>query len=207
MTSEPSQETSPRSTYRLMAAVAIAILVLLSVAIFSLSRMQTLPWASGLRRPEFSTTLRKPLPEIQGVELLSQANLSGKWTLISFWSVTCEPCLRELPSMDQFLINWQGPEFQIVTVNVDRERAEDFDAARKFLMLSDISLPAVFDTGERLKKAFAVTEYPKHFLVNPAGQIVWEAVGAYAWNEASVRDQLLKLTEQEVPQKDSSLSE
>src|SRR5688572_4778791 len=99
MTSQSaSQDSSPQKTYRLMATFAVLIILLLGGAIYSLSRMQTTPWASSLSRPELNLTAGKPLPPFQHSDekSLSPAQLSGRWTLLSFWSYSCVPCLEEM---------------------------------------------------------------------------------------------------------------
>jgi hypothetical protein len=63
----------------------------------------------------------------------------------------------------------------------------------------NIMLPTLFDTKGELKKVFGVSDLPRHFLINPDGKIVWEATGAFKWNEPSTRDQLLKITEEQSP--------
>lgn len=209
MTSSASQENSPRNTYRLMAGVALAILVLLSIAIFSFSKMQSLPWTSQLGDPAIKSMAPTPLPNFSPDSggVLNPAALSEKWTLLSFWSVSCAPCLVEMPSLNQLALNWQGPEFQIITINVDREQAEDFETAKKFLTDNELVLPTAFDEGGQLKKAFGVIEIPRHFLVNPKGQIIWSEKGAFTWNSPAARDQLLKLMESQTQEPDSDSQE
>lgn len=112
-----------------------------------------------------------------------------------------------MPALNQLALNWQGPEFQIITVNLDREQAEDFETAKKFLTDNEIVLPTALDDGEKLKRAFGVVEIPRHFLVNPKGEIIWSAMGAFAWNSPAARDQLLKLMEMQPQEPDSDSQE
>lgn len=201
--STPATDVSPRKTYRLMAGVAISIILLLGLAIFSLSRMESTPWASSLRRLEIQSTFRQDLPQfeyVDGTKTLNPQNLAGKWTLLSFWSYGCPPCLEEMPALNQLALTWQGPELEILTVNVDEEKTENFELAKKFLLETEISLPTIFDKKQILAKAFAVTEYPRHFLINTEGKMIWAASGAFRWDQPEARDQLLKLTEQQTPE-------
>lgn len=185
-----------------MAGMALAMGALMALAIYSFSQMSSAPWTSALSDPKIESSEKKPLPPLGGGAsegpALTPQNFEGKWTLLSFWSHTCPPCLQELPALNQLSLGWQGPEFQVITVNVDS--GEDLDFSKTFLQENEIVLPTIFDRTGELKKAFAVSEYPKHFLVSPEQQIVWEAVGAYKWNDASARDQLLKLLEQYTPE-------
>lgn len=181
-----------------MAAAATAILVLLGVAIYSLSQLSQSSWTGALRTPNLQSTSRQNLPHFeyaQDGKTLNPASFAEKWTLLSFWSYGCPPCLEEMPSLNQLALNWQGPQFEILTVNVDEDSAEDSEQAKRFLQEQQIVLPTLFDHGHVLKDAFGVHEYPRHFLISPEGQIVWQAVGAFKWSDVGTRDQLLRLME------------
>jgi thiol-disulfide isomerase/thioredoxin len=203
MANSVASEPSPKKTYRAMAFVAVAIIALLSLAIYSLSRLQTKPWASSLSALEIQSTFRKDLPQFElkdGEKVINPQHFLGHWTLLTFWSYSCPPCLQEMPSLNALALGWQGEELEVLTVNVDPKDSENFTLAKKWLLEEEIELPTVFDRDQVLNKAFAVTEYPRHFLIDREGKIVWEASGAYAWNEPMALGQLLKLTERQDPE-------
>jgi thiol-disulfide isomerase/thioredoxin len=208
--SSSANEPSPGKTYRLMAIFAVAIILLLTVAIYSLSKMETAPWASPLAELRIQDTFRKNLPQFEymdGNNKLTPQNFQGKWTLLSFWSYSCPPCLAEMPSLNQMALNWSGPELAVVTVNVDDENSENFELAKSFLQDEGIVLPTIFDKQKILTNAFAVQVYPKHFLINPKGEMIWEAQGSYDWDSSQSRDNLVKLIEQQTPETVQDLAE
>jgi thiol-disulfide isomerase/thioredoxin len=181
-----------------MALMAVALIGLIGMAIYSLSQMNSGVWVSALKDPVVNPTLHQNLPQfkISGEgKTLTTENFEGHWTLLSFWAYWCEPCLEEMPALNSLAQQWQGPEFEILTVNVDQPGNENYEAARRFLTENSIVLPTLFDKNGELKKAFNVNELPQHFLINPKRQIVWQARGAFKWNEASARDQLQKVME------------
>ncbi len=193
-----------------MAIFAVAIILLLTVAIYSLSKMETAPWASPLAELRIQDTFRKNLPQFEymdGNYKLTPQNFQGKWTLLSFWSYSCPPCLAEMPSLNQMALNWSGPELAVVTVNVDDESSENFELAKSFLQDEGIVLPTIFDKQKILTNAFAVQVYPKHFLINPKGEMIWEAQGSYDWDSSQSRDNLVKLIEQQTPETVQDLAE
>lgn len=183
-----------------MAAVAVAVLILLGGAIYSLSRFESATAVVTLKQPGIVITDRKNLPQFEYAaddKMFSTQTLVGKWTLISFWAAWCQPCLDEMPALNQLSQNWQGPEFQVITVNTDEPGSENFEVARDFLVANEIVMPTYFDKDGKLKKAFQVDAVPRHFLVSPKGEIVWEGQGAFTWNDGKTRDQLLKVMETE----------
>ena len=198
-----SSELSPGKTRQVMMVFAVAIAGLIGLAVFSLSKLSSTPWNSSLKDPEIQDTLRQAVPQFHHEELgraLTPNGAEGKWSLLTFWSVTCAPCIEELPALNALAATWQGPPFQILTVNIDGDNAEALENAKLLLQEEQITLPTFFDKSTALKNAFQVTEYPKHFLISPAKQIVWQAVGAFKWNDTKARDQLLKLMERRAPE-------
>ncbi|MGE0529601.1 MAG: TlpA family protein disulfide reductase [Bdellovibrionales bacterium] len=183
--------------------MALAMAALITLAIYSLSQLSTLPWTSSLSTPTLSLSLRKDLPRFEASgagEVITPQNFQGKWTLLTFWSTTCPPCHAEMPSLNQLALNWQGPEFQILTVNVDKEGSPEGIAAKSMLREQELILPTFFDNKKELMKAFQVEAFPTHFLVNPDLKIVWEAVGAYDWDSDETREQLSALMESQAPE-------
>ena len=186
-----------------MAGMAIAMLTLLFGAIYSLSHLTSTPWTRALTPPQIAPESPHQIPKFsfkdESGQVVDPARLEGHWTLLTFWSYGCAPCMLELPGLNAFLLNWQGPEFDVLTVNTDEERSDNLEQARAFLLEQQITLPTVFDLRGVVRKAFDVTEYPRHFMINPEGQIVWAASGAFNWNDPSTKDQILKLMEQDSP--------
>jgi thiol-disulfide isomerase/thioredoxin len=193
-----------------MAGVAVAVIILLGGAIYSLSRFESTRAVVTLKDPGLQISNRRNLPQFEYTadeKTLSPQTLVGKWTLISFWAAWCQPCLDELPSLNQLGQNWQGPEFQVITINTDEPGSENFEVARDFITANEIELPTYFDKDGKLKKAFEVEAVPRHFLVNPKGEIVWEGQGAFTWNDEKTRGQLLKVMEMEKPPVPESTTE
>lgn len=180
-----------------MMGVALVIILLVSVAIFSLSKLKTAPLASSFPVADIQPLATpRSVPDLAGKNIeLRAEQLLGHWTLLSFWSANCQPCLEELPLLDQLNQSWQGPELQIVTV-----LSEGLDQGKKFLSESGIELTTYFDSDERLSRIFDVKSFPQHFLISPSGKILWEGNRAFQWSETKTHDQLIKLMEQVAPE-------
>ena len=190
-----------------MAGMAIAAIVLIAVAIYSLSQLNTATWTSNLKDPVLNPSLRQDLPHFEYSDeskSLKAQNFEGKWTLLTFWAYWCGPCLEEMPALNQLGQQWQGPEFNIVTVNIDDPKSENYESARKFLTVNSVILPTLFDKTGELKRAFGVSDLPRHFLINPEAKIVWQATGAFKWSGSQAQAQLMKLMENENEKEDAT---
>ena len=184
-----------------MARVAVAMLILLGLAIYSLSRLSTTPWSRPLSVPSLEISPGTAVPAFQhqaNDKLFSPQALLGHWTLLTFWSHTCPPCLLEMPALNQLANNWNGPAFEVLTINVDQD--ENAELSKRFLEEERLSLPTIYDQQGQLQRAFGVDTFPRHFLINPEAKIVWTAAGAYQWNDNNAIDQLLRLMERPFPE-------
>ncbi len=169
-------------------------MVLIGIAIYSLSQLNSTVKSTTLRDLALNPTLRQDLPHFEYPDqgkVLTPESFAGHWTLLTFWAHWCAPCLEEMPALNSLGQQWQGKNFEILTVNVDDPKTENAEAARAFLSEQEIALPTVFDSAGILKRAFAVDELPRHFLISPKKKIVWEARGAFRWNDTSARDRLM----------------
>ena len=50
--------------------------------------------------------------------------LKGKVVMLFFWSTKCSVCRSHLPELRANLAGWKGRPFELVTVNVDKDKAE-----------------------------------------------------------------------------------
>lgn len=173
--------------------VGLIIATLIGLAIYSLSRVESDLVAKYTPTPEMKGTAQRDFIK----ELSPYAE--GGWMLVSFWSITCVPCLTEMPSLNRLSQMTLPNRFKIITVNVD----QDTEPAKHFLIENDLEIPTLFDKNRNWANALGVESIPKHFLVNPENKIVWEALGAFRWDAPEVQDQITKWV---TPQAEAAVS-
>ena len=100
---------------------------------------------------------------------LSQICGKGKWILLDFWATWCDPCLQELPTLQEAYNRYALKGFEIFSISLDRdaERWRAFVAQNKLLWSHGI------DTTEQLAaEAYGLQTIPANFLISPDGEIV-----------------------------------
>ena len=64
---------------------------------------------------------------VQGTTLtgtnFDPAKLKGKVVMVFYWSAGCSVCLSHMPELRSNLSGWKGKPFELVTVNVDADKA------------------------------------------------------------------------------------
>ena len=115
--------------------------------------------------------------------------------ILSFWATWCKPCIKELDTYNEMLIDWtEETGVKFVAVSVDNARSmsrvapfvngRGWDNIRFFL-----------DPNEDFKREMNVVNVPHTFLLNEDREIVWQHTSYSEGDEYELYEQLLKLAE------------
>jgi peroxiredoxin len=128
----------------------------------------------------FLASRPRPAPDFEMTTLAGESRsldtLAGRPVLVSFWSTTCDPCMREMPSLIALHRRFapEGLVTLAVAMPYDRQ-SEIVRVVRQRGMPFDI----VHDADGRLAQLFDDTQNtPTKFLIDPSGQIVRIYVGS-----------------------------
>lgn len=97
--------------------------------------------------------------------------------IISFWAVTCKPCIQELDAINEVLPDWLDvADFRVVAVSTDDSR---FTAQARALAeghgWGDFTL--LYDKNGDFKRAMNVQYTPQVYVVDKNGKIVYSHTG------------------------------
>ncbi len=108
---------------------------------------------------------------------------TGKIVLINFWATWCQPCVREMPSIERLYQKYKARGFEIVAVSLDQS---DHDEVRAFAEKLNLTFPIVLDPEHKVKALYKVRGLPTTYLVDKKGQVAGYGVGPREWdNEAA----------------------
>jgi peroxiredoxin len=117
----------------------------------------------------------------------------GKPMIISFWSTSCKPCIRELDAIYDALPDWmEEADFKVVAVSTDDSRllakARSFAEGRgwgeEYILL--------FDKNQDFMRAMNVSVVPHVFVVDAAGKVVYSHTSYVPGNEPELFDAIKK---------------
>lgn len=112
-------------------------------------------------------------------EMISASSLvDGKTPLvISFWSTTCKPCIRELNTINDQLEDWKEEvDFRVIAVSTDDSRS----ASKAKAMAAGNGwedFTVLYDKNQELKRAMNVNLTPQIFVTDGNGKIVYSHTG------------------------------
>lgn len=113
----------------------------------------------------------------------------GKVVLLNFWASWCEPCLQEMPSLEDLERRMQGKPFTVLAVNF----AESEERVAAFLNNYDIRLRVLFDKDMAASKRWNARILPATFLIGADGQIRYSLLGEADWTSPPLLGAVEKL--------------
>ena len=117
----------------------------------------------------------------------------GKPMIVSFWSTSCKPCIRELDAIYDALPDWKDEaDFKVVAVSTDDSRllaqARSFAEGRgwgeDYLLL--------FDKNQDFMRAMNVSVVPHVFVLDGKGKVVYSHTSYVPGNELELFEAIKK---------------
>jgi thiol-disulfide isomerase/thioredoxin len=113
----------------------------------------------------------------------------GRWLFVHFWASWCGPCRREMPTIQKLMETLQDDRLEIVMVNT----AETEDEVFSFLGIVAPDVVPLMDTDGLVTEVWQPRGLPATFLVDPAGNIRYLALGGRDWNTLPYLDFLRRI--------------
>jgi thiol-disulfide isomerase/thioredoxin len=140
-----------------------------------------------------------PVPELQGIEGeintkdLKFANLVGKEViLVDFWTYSCINCQRTLPYLTAWHEKYGDKGLKIVGVHSPEfEFEKKYENVARAVEKWNIKYPVVLDNEHATWDAFKNRYWPRKYLVDIDGYIVWDHIGEGGYEEAEEKIQEL----------------
>lgn len=117
----------------------------------------------------------------------------GTPMIISFWSTSCKPCIRELDAVYDALPDWlEEADFRVVAVSTDDSRllakAKSFAEGRGW----GEEYTLLFDKNQDFMRAMNVSVVPHVFVVDANGKIVYSHTSYVPGNELELFEAIKK---------------
>jgi len=167
---------------------------------------------SAVKKPDNSD---KPLaPEIIpggewiNSEPLKLSDLRGQIVMVEFLTYSCINCIRTFPYLNAWYDTYKDKGFTIVGVHTPEfEFEKDADNVRQALKDQGIMFPVVQDNNYDTWRAFGNRYWPRKYILDWNGRIVFDHIGEGAYDETeqliqkliAERDLALDMAAEEIP--------
>jgi thiol-disulfide isomerase/thioredoxin len=175
---------------KLRSAVILALILCLPAAGWAAFVLSQRLIADGTTPPELRQFIPadppRPAPEIAFADgegkRLSLADFRGRVVLVNLWATWCEPCIREMPSLERLQTMLPAQDLAIVLVSQDR--GGDRVVAPFLEKLGLAKLKSYLDPQSSVGRAFQVRGLPTSILIDRDGNELGRVEGALSWDGA-----------------------
>jgi peroxiredoxin len=119
------------------------------------------------------------LPELQGGRRVQLSDLHGKVVFINVWATWCQPCIDEMPTIQQLYEQMRSRGLEVLTISLDPLGAQ---IVEPFMRRYDLSFPVLLDTKSQVEKLYGTTGVPESFIVDKNGRLVEKVIGPRDWS-------------------------
>ena len=117
-------------------------------------------------------------------EPLKLADLKGKVVLVDFWTYGCYNCTNTLPYVKQWWDKYKDEGLVIVGVHTPEFESEKLlENVQKAVRREGIGWPVVQDNDWQIWRAYGNHYWPRFYLVDDRGQIIYDHIGEGAYDE------------------------
>ena len=113
----------------------------------------------------------------------------GKAVILNFWTKTCAPCLKELPSLRELGHTLSShPQVELITISTDPSLA-DVQATLKSVLGADLPFVVLVDPEAAVvTNKYGTKLFPETWYIDPQGVIRARFDGARDWGQALAVD-------------------
>lgn len=131
----------------------------------------------GIRDYDIGAAANFSLKDIDG-DSFELKSTKGHWVFLHFWASWCGPCRKEMPAIQLLADILQDESFEIIMINT----AEDENTVFTFLAETNVELKCLMDADGQVTEAWKPRGLPTTFIINPQGEVKYQAIGGREWN-------------------------
>jgi thiol-disulfide isomerase/thioredoxin len=129
----------------------------------------------------------QPAPEVAFTDTegkpASLADLKGKPVIVNVWATWCDPCVREMPSLEQLQRNLDG-RLVVAAISEDRGGAKVVDPFVEKMGLT--KLHVFLDPKSNVSHAFELRGLPTSIILDAQGRVAGRVEGPAVWDSAKM---------------------
>jgi cytochrome c biogenesis protein CcmG/thiol:disulfide interchange protein DsbE len=150
------------------------------------------PIGVGVHAPNFSAATLVAAPREK-----SLSDYRGNVVMINIWATWCQPCVVEMPSIEQLHQSYAPKGLKIIAVSVDDPGTDE--QIRQFVKRLGLTFEILHDQGGQagdVSRLYNADRYPQTVIIGRDGIIRKKVSGATDWNSPVNRALIERLLEE-----------
>ncbi|MBX2816234.1 MAG: TlpA family protein disulfide reductase [Saprospiraceae bacterium] len=113
-------------------------------------------------------------------------------TVLCFWATWCSPCKKELDAIAELYEEWQEA-YDVTVLAISTDDARALPKVKPMVLEKDWPFTVLTDSNQALMRALQFQAVPQTYVVNAAGEILYEHSGYLPGDEDGLADELANL--------------
>ena len=134
----------------------------------------------------------RPAPHFDLVDLEGRrhrlSDYRGKVVFLNFWASFCEPCRREMPSMERLVRQYEPQGMEMIAISLDPEQEAIQSFMNEFLPGQRSAMTVLWDPKSESSERYGTELLPETYIVDRDGRMVARFVNAYDWTRPEVKE-------------------
>ena len=123
---------------------------------------------------------------------VSLSDYRGKVVLVNFWATWCQPCLVELPHLQEMYKELKDRDFVVLSISVDAPR--DVSKVKPLVKTRGLEFPVLLDTSSSVLSVYNPSQaLPYNVLIDKEGKVVWTKEAYAPGEEAVIKEKVIEL--------------
>ncbi len=135
--------------------------------------------------PQGDVAAHFALPDAQD-KIHSLKDYAGKYLIVSFWSSSCNHCLKDLASLSSVYHILKKHNYEVVSIHAGEPPDE------KFMKLNNFAFTTLYDIDLSMRH-WSIPAIPTAYIIAPNKQRIYRAVGARHWSDKVMLNQLIDI--------------
>lgn len=129
------------------------------------------------------------LPGLDGREHTMQ-DYAGKVIFLNIWASFCEPCKKEMPSMERLVRTYDDRGLVMLAISVDPDMSDAQQFMTMFLQGQQSGMTVLHDPQSQVAAAYGTELLPETYIIDRQGRVVARFVNAYDWSKPEVKQMI-----------------
>jgi peroxiredoxin len=113
---------------------------------------------------------------------ITPASFGGRVLVLNFWATWCEPCVEEVPSLNQFQRATRDAGVVVLGVSVDKNEK----LYKKFVTRFNVTFQTSRDPESNVSASYGTFKIPETYIIDKSGKVVQKIIGARNWNDPEI---------------------
>lgn len=114
------------------------------------------------------------------------SELSGKVVVLNFWFIACQPCIMEMPDLNELVTEFKDKEVVFIAIALNTKKE-----LKKFLRKTKFNY-SIIEDGQVMANSYHVKGYPTNIILDKSGVIQFVSTGVGPNNKTNLQREINK---------------